>query len=289
MPTKLIRSAGGVVWRPAGDDVEVAIVHRDRYDDWSLPKGKLDRGEHLLAAAVREVREETGIVGIPQVRLPSIRYLTGEPDTEKTVDFWSMHAFESAGFVANDEVSELRWVSVGEAAGLLTYVHDRGVVTSFAGLPQITGVAVFVRHAHAGSRKRWDGPDELRPLDADGTLQAAALGPLLSLFKPIRVYAAPLTRCIDTVAPIGLPVRTDTVFAAATAAPPKAVADRIRRLVAEHQQVVIASQGEVIPPVVAELHAHNVSATTTLATPKGAAWVLSFAGTDVVAADRLSL
>ena len=72
--------------------VEVAVIHRDRYDDWSLPKGKLDAGEHVLAAAVREVREETGVAAVPHVRLPTIRYLTGEPDTEKTVDFWSMQA-----------------------------------------------------------------------------------------------------------------------------------------------------------------------------------------------------
>ncbi len=286
---KLIHSAGGVVWRPAADGVEIAVVHRDRYDDWSLPKGKLDAGEHALVAAVREVREETGVAAVPQVRLPSIRYLTGEPDTEKTVDFWSMQAFDATSFTANDEISELRWIGVTEAAGLLTYVHDRGVVTSFAGLPTITGVAVLVRHAHAGSRKRWDGPDEKRPLDDEGRLEAAALGPLLALFKPIRVYAAPLDRCIDTVAPIGLPVRVDTVFAEATEAPAKAVADRIRALVGEHQRIVIASQGGVIPAAIEELHAHNVSATATLATPKGSAWVLSFAGTDVVAADHLSL
>lgn len=281
------------MWRPAGDGsdgtVEIAVVHRERYDDWSLPKGKLERGEHTLAAAVREVREETGVLAIPQVRLPSVTYLTGEPDTEKTVDFWSMRAFDETVFAANDEISGLRWVDITEAAGLLTYVHDRGVVASFAALPQVTGVAVLVRHARAGSRKRWDGADEERPLDAEGELQAAALGPLLSLFKPIRVYAAPLTRCIDTVSGIGLPVRSDTVFAAATGAPTKAVADRVRALVEEHQRVVIASQGEVIPPVVNELHAHNVSATATLATPKGTAWVVSFAGTDVVAADHMTL
>jgi 8-oxo-(d)GTP phosphatase len=288
-PTRLIRSAGGVVWRPAGDTVEIAIVHRDRYDDWSLPKGKLDAREHLLTAAVREVREETGVVGLPQVRLPAISYLTGEPDTEKTVDLWSMRATEVTPFEANDEVSEVRWVRVAEAGGLLTYVHDRGVVTSFAALPQITGVAVLVRHAHAGSRKRWDGPDELRPLDLQGQQQAAALGPLLSLFKPARVYAAPLARCIDTVAPIGLPVRSETVFAAATEATSAAVADRIRALVAAHGRVVIASQGEVIPAAVAALRAHNISATATLATPKGSAWVLTFAGTETVAADQLTL
>src|SRR5882762_3255522 len=117
---KLIRSAGGLVWRSSeAHGIEIAVVHRDRYDDWSLPKGKLDAGEHVLAAAVREAREETGIVAVPQVRLPSVQYLTGEPDTEKTVDFWSMRALTVADFTPNDEVSELRWVALDTADALL--------------------------------------------------------------------------------------------------------------------------------------------------------------------------
>jgi 8-oxo-dGTP diphosphatase len=269
--------------------VEVAIVHRDRYDDWSLPKGKIDAGELLLATAVREVREETGVQALPQVRLPGTRYLTGEPDTEKTVAFWSMLALSEADFEANQEISELAWLSVDEAHARLTYAHDRGVLAAFAALREVTGVAVLVRHAKAGSRKSFEGPDELRPLDSAGERQAAALGPLLSLFRPVRVYAAPLTRCIDTVAQIGLPVRTDTVFAEETAAAPKAVAERLRALVTAHGRVVVSSQGGVIPDLLDALRPRNASATTSFATPKGSGWVLSFNGPDVVAADPLTL
>jgi 8-oxo-dGTP diphosphatase len=285
----LIRSAGGVVWRPSADSVEIAVVHRDRYDDWSLPKGKVDAGELLLAAAVREVREETGVTAAPQVRLPSTRYLTGEPDTEKSVDFWSMATLTETAFEANDEITDLRWLSVAGAEAILTYAHDRGVVAAFAELPPVTGVAVLVRHAHAGSRAEWSGDDDLRPLDARGEKQAAVLAAQLALFKPTRVYSAPLTRCIDTVAPVGLPVRADTVFAEATGAAPKAVVRRLQSLVAEHGRVVIASQGGVIPAALAALKAPNATATEDFVTPKGSAWVLSFAGEDPVAADRLPL
>jgi 8-oxo-(d)GTP phosphatase len=305
---RLIRSAGGVVWRPVsafrdapGTDpdgisgaggVEVAVIHRNRYDDWSLPKGKLDRGEHELAAAVREVREETGVTAIPQVRLPSTRYLTGEPDTEKSVEFWSMQQLSSSMFVTNDEVDELRWLSPHDAMGLLTYAHDRGVVAAFAELPPVTGLAVVVRHADAGSRVEWavdsnTGHDDDRPLDELGQKQVAALTPLLSLFKPARVYAPPLVRCVDTVAPLGLPVRTDPVFAEETDAPPSAVADRLRALVAESGRIVVASQGGVIPDLVAELHPANAIASRTYKTPKGSGWVLTFRGDDLVAADPL--
>ena len=287
----LIRSAGGVVWRDRPDDggVEIAVVHRDRYDDWTLPKGKVDPGEHLLAAAVREVREETTVTALPSVRLPSVRYLTGEPDTEKTVDFWAMRALSQGTFEANDEITDVRWLDPSAATPLLTYAHDRGVVAAFSALPPVTGVVVLVRHAHAGSRKDWTGDDDQRPLDGRGEDEANRLGPLLSLFRPARVYSAPLVRCMSTVAGVGLPVRTDPVLAETTEAAPTAVAERIRTLVGEHGRVVIASQGGVIPQAIEALRPPNLSATASLSTPKGSAWVLSFAGADVVAADRLSL
>jgi 8-oxo-dGTP diphosphatase len=257
-----------------------------------LPKGKLKRGEHQLVAAVREVREETGATAIPQVRLPSTRYLTGEPDTEKTVDFWSMQELSPSTFVTNDEVNELRWLTPQDATDLLTYAHDRGVVAAFAALPPVTGIAVIVRHAEAGSRADWAADpatshDDDRPLDETGQTQVAALTPLLSLFKPARVYAAPLVRCVDTVAPIGLPVRPDAVFAEETAAPPAAVADRLRAIVAESGRVVVSSQGGVIPAAVAALHPANAIAIQAYKTPKGSGWVLAFSGDDLIAADPL--
>ena len=285
---KLIRSAGGVLWRATSDEtLEVAIVSRDRYADWTLPKGKVDRGEHILAAAVREVWEETATPAIPLVRLPSVSYLTGEPDTEKTVDFWSMQAVGDSAFVANDEISGLRWLDPSDASGVLTYGHDRGVLSAFTALKRVTGLCVLVRHAHAGSRAAWTGPDEVRPLDERGEAQVAELIPLLGLFRPARVYAAPITRCVDTVAPIGLVVRTDTIFAESRAAAPHAVADRIRELVDESGRVVVCSQGGVIPEALAALRPPNASAGTTFNMPKGHAWVLSFAGSDLVAADPI--
>lgn len=283
----VIHSAGGLVWRNGKDGVEVAVVHRDRYDDWSLPKGKPQVGEHVLVAAVREVREETGAVAVPQVRLPGTRYLTGEPDVEKTVDFWSMQAVSSPRFRPNREVNALRWLTPAAAEAILTYAHDRGVLAAFTAMRPVTGVAVLVRHARAGSRAGWAGRDDLRPLDSDGKKQVAALGPVLELFRPDRVYAAPLTRCVETVAQIGLAVRADPVFAETTAAKPKAVADRLRALVAGGRRVVVASQGGVIPAAVSALRPPNATAGETFTTPKGSGWVLSFSGAQLVAADHL--
>ena len=282
----LIRSAGGVVWRPSRDaatnGVEIAVVNRPRYDDWSLPKGKLDHGEHPLAAAVREVFEETSARGVPQGRLPTIRYLTGEPGVEKLVDFWSMRA-ESWGVRApDDEVQEVRWVPAYGAGSLLSYAHDRGVVKAFLDLPVITAMVAFVRHARAGERGQWPGSDGSRPLDEVGVADARKLAPLLALFRPHSVVSATPLRCQLTVAPLGLPVRTDPVFDE-DAAPDEAAA-RLRELALPGGVTVVCSQGGLVSPVLSQLTGR---ANLRFDTRKGTAWMLAFAGGRLVGFDHL--
>jgi 8-oxo-dGTP diphosphatase len=115
-----VEAAGGIV---LDDEGRVAIVHRPRYDDWSLPKGKLDAGESFEEAALREVEEETGMRCSLGDELDPVRYRDnkGRP---KLVRYWLMYVEDDPGFVPNDEVDELRWVTPGEAAELLTYPHD---------------------------------------------------------------------------------------------------------------------------------------------------------------------
>jgi 8-oxo-dGTP diphosphatase len=122
--TDQVRAAGGMVVR---NDGRIAVVHRPRHEDWSLPKGKLDPGEDWLQAAVREVHEETGVRAEPQQELPSNVYVDdkGRP---KTVRWWRMRVADQEGFEPNDEVDEVRWVTPDEAARLLSYDHDRRLV-----------------------------------------------------------------------------------------------------------------------------------------------------------------
>jgi 8-oxo-dGTP diphosphatase len=121
-----VRAAGGVIER----DGLVAVVHRPRYDDWSLPKGKLDRGESFEEAALREVLEETGLECVLGEELPEVRYmdLRGRP---KTVRYWRMHV-TGGEFAANDEVDALRWLTPKRAVRLLSYEHDRRLVQALA-------------------------------------------------------------------------------------------------------------------------------------------------------------
>jgi 8-oxo-dGTP diphosphatase len=110
--------------------VEVLVVHRPRYDDWSLPKGKCDRGESYREAAVREVAEETGAVCRVGPELPDVRYLDHKGRTKRS-RYWAMEHLHGS-FEPNDEVDEVRWLPLPAATALLSYPHDRPVVEALS-------------------------------------------------------------------------------------------------------------------------------------------------------------
>jgi 8-oxo-dGTP diphosphatase len=123
----MILAAGCVLWRPApsGHGIEIALVHRPKYGDWSHPKGKLKRGESLAECAVREVREETGHSCALGPRLPTVRYLAnGRP---KDVTYWSARALGGA-FTPSTEVDRLVWLPPEEARARLTQPRDQGLL-----------------------------------------------------------------------------------------------------------------------------------------------------------------
>ncbi|MEV4726314.1 NUDIX hydrolase [Micromonospora humida] len=285
-----IRAAGGVAWRPTDDGgIEVCLVHRPRYGDWSLPKGKLERGEHPLLAAVREVAEESDVQAVPQVRLPSVRYRSeGRP---KLVDYWSMRAVGTGGFQPGTEVDDVCWLDVDAAVARVSYPHDAQVLAAFAALPRVTGTVALVRHAHAGRRATWSGPDTGRPLDAEGVTQAQALAPLVALVRPVRLLSASPRRCVQTLGPaaaaLDLPIEVcgdfdepqpgQQVDECALAA-----AGRLVELAAAGQPVGVCSQGKVIPGALARLAGRDDD----FGTAKGGGWLLAFTADGLLAADR---
>ena len=135
----IIRAAGGVVWRrdPNGEaGVEVAIVHRPRYDDWSLPKGKCDRGEDDVACALREVAEETGLVCDVGPELPSQRYVD-QKGRDKVVRYWAMRAVGGHGRLEH-EIDEVAWLAQDPALERLTYDRDAEVLDALP--PALVGL-----------------------------------------------------------------------------------------------------------------------------------------------------
>ncbi len=285
-----IRAAGGLLWRPAAGGLEVALVHRPRYDDWSMPKGKLDKGEHPLHAGVREVAEETGVSAVVGRRLPTQEYTLG-PD-RKTVDYWVMTPGAGTDFTATAEVDEVHWLPAGAAVERLTYRRDRELVRAFAAEPPVTGTVLLVRHAKAGSRKAWHGDDLLRPLDRNGREQAAGLRRSLRWFGPGRVLSAESLRCQQTVeglaADLDLPVEPEPALAEeAYEKHPQRALERLLAMATDGRVAVACSQGGVIPDLVGTLAAeHRVRlAKPKLPARKASVWALSFRDTVLVAAD----
>ena len=290
IPDDHILAAGAVLYR----DAEIALVHRPRYDDWSLPKGKLETGESLAAAAVREIREETGVVARLGPWLRDVRYPVA--DGRKFVRYWAAQARSSADFTPNHEVDELRWVTPDVAAGLLSYAHDVDVVTRFVELGPPTSILLVVRHAKAGSRSDWEGDDRLRPLSTAGQKQAQAIADLLPLFGPDRIVSAPQVRCRDTVAPLadalGLPITDEPLLSEpGFADDPDATLKRARELAAQPGVTVVCSQGGVIPDVVAAL-ARDAAVPVDVdvddvPSKKGSVWVLGLRDGALVSADYM--
>lgn len=127
-----VRAAGGVIWRPGERGIEVALVHRPKYRDWTFPKGKLEPGESDEAAAHREVLEETGFQCVVGRELPSVRYRDARSRV-KQVRYWEM-TVASGEFGVNEEVDELDWLLIEGARDRLTHSHDVEVLDAFSRL-----------------------------------------------------------------------------------------------------------------------------------------------------------
>jgi 8-oxo-dGTP diphosphatase len=282
---RLVRAAGGALWRPVDGGIETALVHRPKYDDWSLPKGKPEEGEHLLETAVREVAEETGLDVVVGRRSVRTEYEVSEGP--KRVDYWLMRVVGGT-FEPNDEVDELRWLPVEAACALVSHAHDRAVLADLARTDAPREPALLlVRHGKAGSKADWDGPDELRPLDGKGRRQAARLARVLPLFSPVELLTAERVRCRQTLEPLAertgldvhpLPELGEEEFAADPHAALAAVERLLGRADADGTPgvAVVCSQGGAIPSVLATLGVRFAGVPGALHPPsaKGSTWVL---------------
>ncbi|WP_257430190.1 NUDIX hydrolase [Nocardioides carbamazepini] len=245
-----ILAAGVVVFRPGR---EVLLVHRPKYGDWSFPKGKLDRGEHPTAAAVREVAEETGVhvrLGPPLVsqRYPVARRM-------KTVHYWTGRVVgddDVSAYRPNEEIDDVAWMPVDQAPQRLTYERDRETLAAALKVRRRTHAVVVLRHARARSRSAWRGPDAGRTLLRVGEVEADRLVPLLAAYDVTRVVTSTSTRCVQTVRPYaetaGFPLDLRPRLSEENATP-KAVAKVVDDLLATEAGSVLCTHRPVLPLV----------------------------------------
>lgn len=288
---KSILAAGAVLWRPNGDPdaPEIALIHRPRYDDWSLPKGKVDPGETEPVTAVREVHEETGYTAHLGRRLASVTYPV-EQGTKK-VRYWAARHV-GGSFTPNDEVDELKWLPVAEAMHQLGYPHDRKVLRRFMKNPVDTKTVLIVRHGRAGSKSRYNGDDRLRPLDKHGRAQAESLVGVLLAFGADTLHSADRVRCVSTLEPLAdelsttiesEPLLTEEGYADNR----KAARHRFLEIAAGKGTPVICTQGKVIPDLITWWCERDGVRPDKSRNRKGSTWVMSLHDGRVVAADHI--
>ncbi len=289
-----IFAAGAVLWRKsatAPGEVEVAVIHRPRYDDWSFPKGKIERGETPVLAAVREVAEETGVNCHLRRRLGRITYPVPGQGKIKRVDYWAAEAVDGE-FTPNREVDSVRWLPISEVLDAVSYPMDRRVLRRFRRLPTDTSTVLVVRHARAGRSERYHGDDRMRPLDKLGRLQAQALAPQLLAFGATHIHSADRVRCTQTVDPLAaildVGIRLEPALSEeGYAADRESGRLRARKIAAKNGVRVICSQGKVIPDLIQTWAERDGLSLPPARNRKGSMWVLSLADGRLVAADHV--
>ncbi|MBO0594207.1 NUDIX hydrolase [Nesterenkonia sp. E16_7] len=266
-PDAEILAAGALCWRLRRGELEVLVIHRPRYDDWSFPKGKLDEGETLPECAVREVREEIGLkvrLGMP---LPVTRYSVGKARgakngnggkgrKDKAVWYWAAQVAEGTPIPDGEEVDETAWVSVDRARELLT---NRGDVLPLDELARLnadrrlhTLPFVVLRHAKAKPRSSWSRAESERPLAATGKRQARSVERLLICWRPRHLESSPWRRCAETIAPYVKAHRSRATYRKSftekrAEAHPERTRTRVRRCLELLLPTLICSHRPVLP------------------------------------------
>ncbi len=201
-------AAGALCWREVDGQLLIAIIHRKRYGDWSWPKGKVDPGESLPQAAVREIREETGLKVKLGVHLGTQKYML-QNGAAKEVHYWaakvSDKSLAESTFKPDEEVERIEWKTPKEIDDLLSYEQDKEFLVKLVdlhskGLLQ-TKPFILLRHAKATPRGQWPKDEAHRPLLPLGEEQAKAIVPILAAYGIKKVVSSPWARCANTVMP----------------------------------------------------------------------------------------
>jgi len=290
----VIRAAGALLWREVDSrNLEIALIHRPRYNDWSLPKGKIEGGETALQCAYREVFEETGIKASLTRQLGTVEY--EESGELKRVIFWSAHcSLDTGTFVVNEEVDELVWFTPEDALVKATHDSDRQIIDSFQAQEPRTDTLIILRHTKALERGDWDEADSERTLDEVGFDQAQLLIKHLEPFAIDEVYTSNYTRCVQTVTPLShsrgltitqVPSLNEETF---ENDPQRSVAFA-NALKQDEKNILICSHNPVIPTMLRGILNTKLKNKDLIKLEPGDAWIVHRVRGEIVGLDYLSI
>jgi len=288
--SQVIYAAGAVLWRQAGKKkIEIAVIHRPRYDDWSLPKGKLDPDETMIGCAYREVMEETGYTPIFG---PEIGDVTYEVDgVKKLVKYWSAQAVgEPTGTTDLHEVDQLLWLTPTDAKKKLTLDDDKSLVDFFLEFDSGTTPLVLLRHAKAVKREDWDGDDGDRPLAHLGQIQAKRM---LSLYLPYgiaEIHSSDAQRCIETIDSMARAMKLNAIYSADLSEygfekDKEAPLDYVQDLMDKGKSAIICSHNPILPKLLKKLIGKKNFKHMDQKLEPGEAWVLHYRDGEIVSID----
>ena len=253
----LIQAAGAVLWRKSDiSQLEIAVIHRPRYDDWSLPKGKVESGESHISAGYREIQEETGYESTFGPEIGTVVYkLEGAP---KEVRYWAAAATLKTGTPNPKEVDEVLWLAPKKAKEKLTNKDERAIVDFFLEFGADTFPIILLRHAKALKRTEWDGDDGDRPLEHRGQLQAKRLLPIYLPYGISEVHTSDALRCIETIDLMARLIEKTPIFSAdlseyGYAKDREAPLDYVQDLKNRGISAIVCSHNPIIPKVVQKL------------------------------------
>jgi 8-oxo-dGTP diphosphatase len=286
----MIRAAGAVIWRENSPfALEVLVIHRPQYDDWSFPKGKVDDNESPIAAAYREVKEETGIDTIFGQYLGTTSYKI--EDHKKKVKYWMAQAKGTPEpFIPNVEVDKIEWVDIKTARHFLTHDEDRDLLDDFISRERHASTLVLLRHGKAVKRSDWNDYDLDRPLSNDGVEQSYKLVKQLEPFNIQGIYSSDATRCFTTVEPFakatGIKVNiskdlNEEEFEKSA----KTSVEYVRQVMKFEGNQVISGHNPIIPHVLSKLA--RVEYSSDDLSPADA-WIVHHRGDTIVAVEFLA-
>lgn len=286
-----IVAAGAVVWRRnISDEVEVALVHRVKYNDWSIPKGKVEGEESLIACANREVQEETGFTVRFGPKLGEVSYQIGE--TPKSVTYWSAKFLSEQGNPNPSEIDEVRWVNLSDAEQLLTRTLDKEVLKKFENIDLDSKPLILLRHAKAVERQDWAGEDTDRPLSSVGERQAKRL---LSIHQPYaieEIHSSSAVRCYETITPMARALNIDFFFTDSLSEDAhrrdKERAGRyVEKLLVNDYPVLVCSHNPVLPSVISNFVDKFGIEVDEIKLQPGDAWVAHHIDREVISVEFL--